>query len=1287
MWEFLLKINPNLIVFCRKNGNEFENLIELALNKGYVPSFRALKLNNNILDYIGEDFDLQKMVIEKNPRSLSLFWSVSNNLVKYAMSCGYKPRIKDIKYSSLCSNDIIMRDLIKKNPKNIEYYDGNSQRLIDAALRAGWVPTKRAIMRNDMLARNDSVIYKMIDKNPKNILLYLGVNDDKVVKYALEKGYVPTLDDIKKGNILSCNYEIMCRFVRENPGNIVYYRGNDNKLFQEALDLGYVPDIDDIKDSNLSYSVVIMRNLIKKDPKTIIYYRGRDVNLVKEAIELGFRPTQEDFVENLNFLNKDESIMRLLIQKDPNYIAFCTNKTAKLISEAIELGYVPNLEHVKKNRNLRNSDIIFKYLIEIDPQSVVYYSGKNAEIIDTAIKNGYIPTIAGVKKSLALALNDSVMKKLIMEDPNAIVYYRGNNQEVFDLALTMGYKPNERDISNEEYYNLCRSDKIMKIMIEKDFRYIKLYRGSNQEVVNLALEKGYVPTKIDLKKNNLFRSNKLIIESFLKEDVKNLNFYKTFGDDVMTLALQVFEKINGIDVPDHYAEIFKVYKGDISRFCFNYKILSKFLNDIGVSEKLFFQYAFSKSYNWLDDIIKINANGRMNEFKKVKEYFFENYYLIDSNQTDAFEINSFLNILKNYTKFPELCVDIVSQNRPLTHEEIMHLNMVFVVSNIFDNKNKPKSINDLSNVVLNIKEIYREKLSKSVNGGLDVMKDTLCQLLFNSDQMELAENLSIFGDTKVLRQLLFNNRHHPEMQSYIRKLMLHTSVIEDVLAVNDPIVLKGIINKVLDNFESVVQLSSQFYDYEKEMRYLYEMDIQSNVTKFDNISNLDSVIDKEKTSKYGVEVLDYSDKKYCLLVHVMSGRENPQELIEGLAIKNKNFICLSSISNRNQVYYTNPGTNKIIFATDTLPNGLFLQSSITNMGSNGYIDQNDGEVEEISRIQRGVLETSHAPRGNNSEILTYRSGLKFNYIVLPGGREPTAEEVELAKEYGLKFVVTQQVRESVKNPVEIEMKSAELVEEKNDKREGEESVSDTRKLFMPESSKKSIAILTDAHGLFEPTLAVLEDARKRGITEIYSLGDNIGTGPNPSAVMDLLDEYGVISLLGNHELYVSLGVDAFRDHLERAGSHAYSEALRSSSWTANQLTHEQKERLRLCDKMIELVLGEKRILLCHDIEDFNTGDIIVDTDIYDEVFRGHKHFEKKEGNITTIPGVGIGTNAGKATYLILTEKEGGGYTREFVTIDYDKENMKYGIIESSMSSEDKEKIEKWAGVSDGTKKR
>ena len=38
---------------------------------------------------------------------------------------------------------------------------------------------------------------------------------------------------------------------------------------------------------------------------------------------------------------------------------------------------------------------------------------------------------------------------------------------------------------------------------------------------------------------------------------------------------------------------------------------------------------------------------------------------------------------------------------------------------------------------------------------------------------------------------------------------------------------------------------------------------------------------------------------------------------------------------------------------------------------------------------------------------------------------------------------------------------------------------------------REIGLFTDSHSMYEPTLAVLEDMRRNGIDEIYSLGDNI----------------------------------------------------------------------------------------------------------------------------------------------------------------------------------------------------
>lgn len=79
---------------------------------------------------------------------------------------------------------------------------------------------------------------------------------------------------------------------------------------------------------------------------------------------------------------------------------------------------------------------------------------------------------------------------------------------------------------------------------------------------------------------------------------------------------------------------------------------------------------------------------------------------------------------------------------------------------------------------------------------------------------------------------------------------------------------------------------------------------------------------------------------------------------------------------------------------------------------------------------------------------------------------------------------------------------------------------------------REVAIFTDAHALYEPTFAILEDIRKRGINEIYSLGDNIGFGPNPKEVIDLLDKYNVTSVAGNSEYYSTLGIEPFASYFD-----------------------------------------------------------------------------------------------------------------------------------------------------------
>ena len=127
---------------------------------------------------------------------------------------------------------------------------------------------------------------------------------------------------------------------------------------------------------------------------------------------------------------------------------------------------------------------------------------------------------------------------------------------------------------------------------------------------------------------------------------------------------------------------------------------------------------------------------------------------------------------------------------------------------------------------------------------------------------------------------------------------------------------------------------------------------------------------------------------------------------------------------------------------------------------------------------------------------------------------------------------------------------------------------------MSEYTGRKIAILTDAHGLLEPVEAVLKDIKNRGINEIYSLGDNIGDGPSPCEVINLLEEYGVRSIAGNAEEYIILGIEPF-------SSYMHGSRIASTEWTKSKLDKETLNFIKNYRHSYILELGGKKIGLCH----------------------------------------------------------------------------------------------------------
>lgn len=86
------------------------------------------------------------------------------------------------------------------------------------------------------------------------------------------------------------------------------------------------------------------------------------------------------------------------------------------------------------------------------------------------------------------------------------------------------------------------------------------------------------------------------------------------------------------------------------------------------------------------------------------------------------------------------------------------------------------------------------------------------------------------------------------------------------------------------------------------------------------------------------------------------------------------------------------------------------------------------------------------------------------------------------------------------------------------------------------------ALISDIHANLEGLLAVLEDIKEQGITEIYCLGDIVGYGPNPCECLDKVIDVCQVTILGNHDQAALFDPDGFNPV-----------ALQAVYWTRDQL--------------------------------------------------------------------------------------------------------------------------------------
>ncbi|MEE4606730.1 MAG: metallophosphoesterase family protein, partial [Desulfobacteraceae bacterium] len=62
-----------------------------------------------------------------------------------------------------------------------------------------------------------------------------------------------------------------------------------------------------------------------------------------------------------------------------------------------------------------------------------------------------------------------------------------------------------------------------------------------------------------------------------------------------------------------------------------------------------------------------------------------------------------------------------------------------------------------------------------------------------------------------------------------------------------------------------------------------------------------------------------------------------------------------------------------------------------------------------------------------------------------------------------------------------------------------------------------LAVISDIHGNKEAFHQTLADIKISDVDLTVNLGDSVGYGPEPEAVLSAIQNEGIVNLLGNHE--------------------------------------------------------------------------------------------------------------------------------------------------------------------------
>lgn len=525
LFSRVVKYKPEMVKYCALDDiGQKDQIDELALCMGYIPSIDDLMTN----EYIQKSPKLIQPLIKKRPEAInyvkSYFISDNefNDLVRLAIDNGYMPDVKYIERNRRLADSFdVMKILIQEDPaciNMIQQLTPNKEELLKIAIHNGFngelIPKYKDAFsneeyENELFKTETAIIYYLskgvlLDKPPS-----IGPHNYSMNLYNrfLSLGY--NMDSEMILNYFGGNLEVMKKKILQFPAFVTkldYYwfsRKEIDELCLLAIQNGYVPEF---RDNIFGFGSEAAKIMVRKFPNYLEKVALKNkIGMSAKGVCEGYDEICQIALEggvtidaqNLPYEYAGSyDIMKKAIPLNPKLIEICfvSDKTKydELCRLALSYGYeVTTNEYVLTGLGRKlcsNYDIMAKY-IEKNPDGILDVELTNSEemtkLIDIAINSGLKLDSLSKKLQLFLSVDESKWTS----------YLDDNDIKILQQAKRLYVNNKEIPKTVDPKF---LSDNVTSHFTEKQIEILSCYPNLQQKILKILDKNVYSDPKVKI---------------------------------------------------------------------------------------------------------------------------------------------------------------------------------------------------------------------------------------------------------------------------------------------------------------------------------------------------------------------------------------------------------------------------------------------------------------------------------------------------------------------------------------------------------------------------------------------------------------------------------------------------------------------------------------------------------------------------------------------------------------------------------------------------------------------